>query len=155
MAKRQSWKGTYTPKNPEKYHGSHLPVFRSSWEYQVMRRLDEHPDCHLWMSEPVEIPYQNPLTGRWTVYVPDFLVQYVDKNNNTSVEMIEIKPLKEYAGFQGVDPKTGKKVRLTEADKLAQIVNAAKWTAAKMFCAKRGWTFRVITEQTLHAVKRR
>ena len=33
-----------------------------------------------WASESIKIPFQNPLTGRHTVYVPDFFIQYNNKN---------------------------------------------------------------------------
>ena len=45
-----------------------------------------------WASENVKIPYRNPLTGKITNYVPDFMIQYQDKNGKTLVELIEIKP---------------------------------------------------------------
>ena len=38
-----------------------------------------------------KIPYRH-LTGKITNYVPDFMVQYQDKNGKTLIELIEIKP---------------------------------------------------------------
>jgi hypothetical protein len=34
--------GQYTPKNPEKYIGKHIPRYRSGWELRVMMFLDEN-----------------------------------------------------------------------------------------------------------------
>ena len=149
--KKQTHKGTYVPKNPEKYIGTNTAniTYRSSWEYSVMTYFDHHPNVIAWSSECVSIPYRNPLTGRQTVYVPDFLVVY-EANGKKQAEMIEVKPAKEVPGLL----KEGAK-KLTKRDRLAQILNAAKWQAAAAFCAKRNIRFRVITEQDLFVFKRK
>ena len=50
------------------------------------------PNILKWASENVKIPYRHPFTGKITNYVPDFMVQYQDKNGKTLIELIEIKP---------------------------------------------------------------
>ena len=72
--------GRFEMKNKEKYVGTKLPMARSSWETVFMRMLDEHPGVAKWASEAIQIPYRNPLTGKPTIYVPDFFIQYADKN---------------------------------------------------------------------------
>ena len=81
------------------------------------------------------------------MYVPDFLIVYMDKNDQKHVEIVEIKPASEVPGY--------KAKRLSEATKLAQAINAAKWHAAAIYCAKRGWKFRVATEDDLFKFKRK
>jgi hypothetical protein len=152
---RKTHKGYFKPKNPEKLTSSKQITYRSSWELALMRVLDEHPNVKQWCSEGVQIPYKNPLTGRFTVYIPDFLVKYVDKDGNETVEMIEVKPAKEVPGYQKLSEKTGKPLKVSARDKAAQIVNAAKWQAAMAFCAKRNIKFRVATEDILFAYKRK
>ena len=71
--------GKYTLKNPQKYSGRKTPTYRSSWEFAFMRFCDEHPNVSQWASEAFKIPYRNPLTGKHTVYVPDFFIAYTDK----------------------------------------------------------------------------
>ena len=83
-------KGKFTPKNPEKYIGIKSPTYRSSWEFAFMNFCDSHPSIQKWASESIKIPYQNPLTRRVTVYVPDFFIQYLDKNNRLLSDVIEI-----------------------------------------------------------------
>ena len=83
--------GKYTLKNPQKYSGRKTPTYRSSWEFAFMRFCDEHPNVSQWASEAFKIPYRNPLTGKHTVYVPDFFIAYTDKNGKTLAELIEIK----------------------------------------------------------------
>lgn len=132
-------KGQFTPKYPQKYIGTIPITYRSSWELQFMTVLDNHPYVLQWGSESVKIPYVNPLTGRQTVYVPDFNIVYVDKNNRKHAELVEIKPMKE----------TVLEAAKTQKDKLKVAVNMAKWKAAYKWCAKHGMTFRVMTEEQL------
>lgn len=149
--KKQTHKGNYVPKNPEKYIGTNTAniTYRSSWEYSVMTYFDHHPNVIAWSSECVSIPYRNPLTGRQTVYVPDFLVVYEANGKKQAGDFL--------GGFHldhlGLLKEGAKK--LTKRDRLAQILNAAKWQAAAAFCAKRNIRFRVITEQDLFVFKRK
>ena len=84
--------GLYQPKNPEKYAGKKTPRYRSSWEWAFMRFCDNNPSIMQWASESIQIPYRNPLTGRNTIYVPDFFLVYQDKSGARKGELIEIKP---------------------------------------------------------------
>jgi len=129
--------GIYKIQNPEKYAGSRDPVYRSGWEFTFMKFCDNNPSIQNWASEPVRIPYRDPLTGKSTVYVPDFLITYVDKNLKKHVEMIEIKPAN-----QTILEKVGK-----SAFNQAQYVkNMAKWSAANSWCRNQGIKFRIINE---------
>ena len=85
--------GVYKVKNPEKYVGLGSPRYRSSWEISVMKMCDENPAIVQWASESVKIPYRDPLTGKQTVYVPDFLVVFVDNKNKKRAELWEVKPV--------------------------------------------------------------
>jgi len=64
--------GKYTIKNPSKYVGGRSPTYRSSWEFTFMKFCDEHQSIQQWASEAIKIPYKNPLSGKQTIYVPDF-----------------------------------------------------------------------------------
>ena len=79
----------FVPKNPQKIVGNARPFSRSSWELRIMSFLDSHPNVIQWGSECIRIPYVNPLTGKGTVYVPDFLIRYRDKNGNELTELVE------------------------------------------------------------------
>lgn len=130
-------KDQYKLKNPKKYVGTKVPVYRSSWEMTFMMFCDNNPAIQEWASECVKIPYRDPLTGKSTVYVPDFLVSYVDKNQKKHVELIEIKPLK-----QTMLEKVGK----NPYDQAQYVKNQAKWEAARAWCRERGIHLRVINE---------
>ena len=85
-------RGKYSLKNPEKYIGIKTPTYRSSWEHAFMRLCDEHPNVAKWASESIKIPYRHPITGKFTIYVPDFFIVYIDKDGKKHAELIEVKP---------------------------------------------------------------
>lgn len=130
--------GVYYPKNPEKLIGEY-PHYRSSWELAFLRVLDENPFVIKYAYEAVKIPYKNPLTERYTNYIPDFLVVWMDKSGKMNSEIIEIKPLKERL----LEKAKSKK------NQMAYYVNRAKWAAAVEYCSKNGLKFRVMSENDL------
>lgn len=133
----------FIPKNPNKLLGNPTPFYRSSWELTVMTLLDNHPNVIQWASESITIPYINPLTGKRSVYVPDFFVLYRDKNGKERAELIEVKPAKEAIAENAKSKR----------DKAALIVNTAKWAAALTYCKKSGINFRVLTEDQIYITK--
>lgn len=135
--------GNFTPTNPTKVIGNPTPVYRSSWELRMMSFLDQHPNVIQWGSECIRIPYTNPLTGKATIYVPDFLIRYADKNGTQRAELVEIKPKKE----------TTMEAAKSRRDKMFVILNTAKWTAALAFCAKHNIQFRVLNEDSIFQTK--
>jgi len=132
--------GIYKVKNLEKYVGKGQPRYRSSWELTFMKFCDNNPSIQQWASEPLQIPYRDPLTGKPTVYVPDFLIVYLDKNSKKHVEMIEIKP-----SNQMLREKVGK----NPYNQAQFVKNQAKWAAAGNFCKNQNIVFRVITEKDI------
>jgi hypothetical protein len=132
--------GVFTPKNPQKYVGLGKPRYRSGWEFTFMQFADNNDHVLQWASESVRIPYRNPLTGKQTIYVPDFLVVYQNKTGRQVAELIEIKPLKQ------TSLQEAGRSRQAQA---AAIVNQAKWEAAQNWCRRAGITFRVITENDI------
>lgn len=133
-------KDFYKIKNPQKYIGTKNPLYRSSWEMTFMMFCDNNPSIQEWASEPVRIPYRDPLTGKSTVYVPDFLISYIDKNQQKHVELIEIKP-KNQTFLENV----GK----DQYNQAQYIKNQAKWAAANQWCKKQGIKFRVISSSDI------
>ena len=138
--------GKFRLKFPEKYAGNRTPTYRSSWEYTFMKFCDEHPNVSQWASEAVKIPYRNPLTGKQTIYVPDFFIVYADKGGKQKVELIEVKPKN-----QSVRENLGR----SRTNQAHYIMNMAKWEAAKSWCKQKGIFFRVITEEDIFHQGRR
>ena len=115
-------------------------MYRSSWELAVMRMCDNNPSIVQWASEAIHVNYQNPLTGKSTIYVPDFFVVFIDANNQQHAEVWEIKPTKETTlEAAGRSPRA----------QAAAIVNAAKWQACNAWCKNQGLRFRVLTENEI------
>ena len=131
--------GVYTIKNPQKYVGKNSPRYRSGWEHAFMRFCDTNENVLQWASESINIPYRNPLTGKQTIYVPDFLVMYKDRGNQVKAELIEIKPKKQSV----IESKASAR------DRAAVAVNYAKWDAAMKWCKRQNLTFRVVTEDDI------
>jgi hypothetical protein len=126
----------YTIKNPEKYIGKKKPYYRSSWEFTFMNFCDNNPAVTHWASEAVQIPYRNPITGKNTIYVPDFVIVYVDAKQKQHTELIEIKPSKE------TTMESAKSIR----DKYMVAINMAKWAAADAWARANNMRFRIVTE---------
>jgi len=133
-------RGKFNMKHPEKYVGNKSPTYRSSWEHSFMNFCDINENVHKWASEAIQIPYRDPLTGRQTVYVPDFFIQYIDKFNKTHIELIEIKP-----ASQTILERVGK----NKYNQAQFVKNQAKWAAANIWCRQQGIKFRIINENDM------
>jgi len=131
--------GIYTVKNPGKYVGKGTPRYRSGWEMTFMMFLDSNDNIVQWASESISIPYRNPITGKQSMYVPDFLVTYRGRDNTTRAELIEIKPKKQSL----IESK------MSDRDRAIVAVNYAKWDAATKWARRNGLTFRVINEDQI------
>ena len=140
MARGKWANGLYEMANPEKYAGIKKPRYRSGWEHAFMRFCDNHPSVINWASESIQIPYRNPLTGKQTIYVPDFFISYADKSTKKRVELIEVKPAN-----QAMRERLGK----SKHNQAHYVVNQAKWEAARAWCKQKGIIFRIVTEDDI------
>jgi len=105
-----------------------------------MTFCDQDPRIMKWASEAIKIPYKDPFTGRQTIYVPDFFIQYADKTGKLQVELIEVKP-----ASQTLLEKAGK----NRNNQLQWAKNQFKWRAAQSWCSRQGIKFRVLNENDL------
>ena len=136
-----AYSGRYTVKNTDKYEGDPARViFRSLWERQVFKFLDENESIIKWSSEEVIIPYRCKTDNRVHRYFVD--VKAVMANGETY--LIEIKPSKETK-----KPKTRRKSKKYLKEVMTYIKNQSKWDAAIEYAKDRGWHFEVWTEETL------
>jgi hypothetical protein len=132
--------GKFEMKNPDKYIGKKVPLARSSWEFVFMRMLDEHQGVEKWASESIQIPYRDPLTGKYTIYVPDFFIVYNDKGGKKHAEVVEVKP-----SNHTFLEKVGK----SRYNQEQYVKNLAKWEAANAWCKQQGIRFRVVNEDDI------
>jgi hypothetical protein len=105
-----------------------------------MQMFDANPNITNWASESLKIPYQNPFTGKYTVYIPDFVVTYVDANGKKKAEIIEVKPAHE----------TFLEQAKSQRSKMAVALNTFKWAAANVFAKAHGMTFRIMNENHIY-----
>jgi len=139
-----SYKGWFTPRNPQKYKGDATNiVYRSSWELRVMKYLDENSAVVWWASEELFIPYKSPVDQKVHRYFPDFIAKIRQANKEITM-VIEVKPFKQ----------TQKPIQKRRTQKFLQevatyAINQEKWRAADLFCKEHGWQFKIITEKEL------
>ena len=132
--------GRFEMKNPSKYVGTKTPLARSSWEFVFMRMLDEHPGVETWASESIKIPYRDPFTGKYSIYVPDFFVVYNEKGGKKRAEVIEVKPKN-----QTMRESVGK----NRFNQEQYVKNMAKWEAASAWCKQKRVRFRIVNEEDI------
>lgn len=132
--------GVYNITNIKKYKSNNPPIYRSSWERDVMISLDMNPAVIEWSSEPFSIPYVCPIDGKQRQYFPDFYVLYIGADKKQHAQILEIKPYKQCF----METARSKK------DKIVVQVNQAKWVYALDFCKKNGLEFKLITEKDLY-----
>ena len=139
-------KGFFTPRHPEKYVGDlNKIVYRSSWELDFMKFLDNNIRVIKWGSETIPIPYVKPTTGRVHKYYPDFYVEYYNSKGGIVQDIVEVKPESQIR--KPTVKGKSKKTQLHEA--LTWSINMAKWRSAKLFCDKYGFNWRVMSEKEI------
>lgn len=138
----KTYKGKYRVKNIKKYEGDPTKcIFRSLWERQAFRWLDEHPKVIKWSSEEVIVPYKCKTDGKMHRYYTDLKIKMADGKTY----LIEIKP-----EAQTKEPKVrSRKTKKYINEVLTYVKNQSKWEAAQEYCENRGWIFQVWTESTL------
>jgi hypothetical protein len=140
-----SYKGWFTPQNPNKYKGNaERIVYRSSWELRVMKNFDRNPSVIWWASEEMFVKYVSPIDKRVHRYFPDFVVRIKKKDGKEATMMLEVKPEK-----QTKPPKQSRKTRRMLAEVATYAINQEKWKAAELFCLEHGWQFKILTEKEL------
>jgi hypothetical protein len=139
--------GRFRPQNPKKYGGDPTNiVYRSSYELKFMQYCDLTESVISYQSEEFWIPYRSPLDGKTHRYFPDFFLKYKDKDGKMRNLVVEIKPAKELK-MPDTNPK--KRTKSWAYSVKMWAINQAKWSAAKEYCADRGWEFRIFTELEL------
>lgn len=136
------YSGRYRVKNLSKYEGNPSKVqYRSLWERQVMRWLDDNPSVIGWNSEEVVIGYKCKTDNRLHRYFVDMFIRMKDGK----CYLVEIKPKR-----QTVPPKQPqRKSKKYLKEVLTYGKNISKWEAAQAYAAKRGMIFQIWTEDTI------
>jgi len=142
--------GYFKPSNPDKYIGNvNAIIFRSGWEFKFLRWLDASPTIIAYASEPVGIPYFNPLDKRGHIYYVDFYIVTKDNTGKEQKFLIEVKPGKYTEPPKAPQRMTDKSTAAYVYSAKQYVINQAKFAAAKEFAAARGLKFGIITENFL------
>jgi hypothetical protein len=147
---REYKQGFFKPMFPKKYRGDPTNiVYRSGWEKQVMKNLDENSSIVAWSSEEIVIPYRSPVDGRLHRYFVDFYVEAMLPDGSIKTMLLEVKPK-----AQTLEPKVPKRrTKRFISEVMTYGVNQAKWKAAREYCEFKGWEFQIITETELFGKK--
>jgi hypothetical protein len=142
----KTYKGKFSPKNPQKYKGDPTNiVYRSLWELKVMKYLDGNSNILEWSSEELAIPYVCPTDNRWHRYFPDFIVKARKPDGSIQTMILEVKPK-----AQTIEPKVqNRRTRKYLTEVMTWGKNSSKWRAATEYCEERKWLFKLITEDNL------
>ena len=134
--------------------GSGDPIFRSGWERRVMYYLDNNKNVIKWHSENIVIPYMW-VDGKTHRYYTDFYVEVRNRDGGVDHLVLEVKPKDQtptHPDFKMPKPprkKTTKSMKNYQDRLIALRRNQAKWESAERFCQKKGWKFKVITEDDI------
>jgi hypothetical protein len=142
--------GYYKPIHPEKYIGRlDQIIFRSSWEFRFLKWCDLNPQIIQYASEPIPIPFFNPLDKRVHRYYVDFYVKLIRQDGKESEYLLEVKPNKYIVPPKAPERMTDKQTANYVWAAKQFIVNQAKFEAAKSFAEQKGVKFGIITENFL------
>ena len=142
--------GKYVPKNPQKYLGDiHNIIYRSSWELRFSTYCDVNDNIIKWSSEPLKIPYWNPIDKKEHIYNPDYYVKTKKLDGTEEDWIIEIKPAAQYKK----DKKPVLEGRLTDKrinshnQRMEEwIINRAKYDSAMRYAKANNYKFGVVDE---------
>lgn len=142
---KNSYKGLFKPRNPQKYRGNaNNIVYRSSWELRCMKWFDAQENIIWWSSEELVIPYYSPVDDRMHRYFPDFVIRVKKKDGTFMTYVVEVKP-----EHQTKVPTQKRRTKKYLQEAATYVVNQSKWKAADKFCQENGWQFQILTEKEL------
>lgn len=142
--------GLYSPKNPDKYIGDiNKIVCRSSWEFRFCKYCDTNDLIIKWSSEPIKIPYYNPLDKKNHNYFVDFYIMIEKENGEKQEWILEVKPESQFKKpvFEGTS--TLNKLKSYNQKMQVWITNQAKFKSAKTWAEIRGYKFGIVDENFL------
>ena len=138
-----AYSGNYKVKKPKKYEGDFRKVkYRSLWERQTFKWLENNDAVIGWNSEEVVVPYRCKTDGKVHRYFVDLFVRMKDGK----VFLIEIKPKK-----QTQPPKERRRTKRYLTEVMTYAKNQSKWEAATAYANKYGMVFQIWHEDTLRS----
>ena len=141
--------GYYDPVYPDKYKTNKKQIiYRSSWEYKLMKWLDLTQEVIEWASEPVSIKYFYTLDERIHTYYPDFYFAYRKPDGRIIKYIVEVKPTQQLERPNPPKRKTPNTVKNYNYLMECFVKNSCKRIAAKKWCEENGYHFVYVTEKS-------
>ena len=129
--------GYYRLKNPSKYIGKEIPIYRSGIELKFFNWLDNNDNVLEWVSEGIVIPYKDNIKKCWRKYYTDAYVK-IKEGDTIKQYIVEIKDIKE---TQKPNPKSKKKKSVLLFEQCRYETNKCKFYYASEFCKKNNMEF--------------
>ena len=142
--------GQFIPRFPNKYTGRYPIIVRSSWERMMCQWLDCNNEVTKWSSEGHVIHYYDPIQQKRRRYFPDFFAVILNKRKEPVKYIIEVKPKRETKPPVKTRGQSKKTQLYQEA---TWVTNQAKFDAAKQYCNKLGYRFKLLTENEMFGRK--
>lgn len=144
--KYNSVHGTFYPLNADKYQGDANPKFKSRLEQKMMAFCDKNPLVLKWSYERVIIPYidKSRHNTKHNYYIDGKIT--MKTKTGTKTFLVEVKSKRET-----VPPKKSSRKKPENYKKEVEtwVRNRCKWEAATIAARKRGWEFKILTEDDL------
>lgn len=145
-SEQKTRQGAFHPNNPDKYVGNLCQIYyRSGWEFEFYKWLDDSPNVVRWSSESVQVPYINPLDKKQHRYFIDVYME-VMMGGEKIKWLIEIKPHKYTVFPKQPKKKTQSAMKNYVIDYNKTLVNIAKFKAAKYYSEQLGALFGVVSK---------
>ena len=146
-----SKKGVYELDHPNKYVGPLTEggvLYRSSWEARVFYYMDHNSKVIEWSSEGLIIPYVFKMDGKVHKYYPDILAK-IETSSGVRTFILEIKPEKQTKEPNKPKNRSLDRKKRYESELYTYSKNLDKWEAAKTYCEKHEYEFKLITEKDI------
>lgn len=127
--------------NAKKYTGPLPIIYRSSYEFRFIQKLELNPNVEKWSSENIQIPYflmERQPNGKFKQVKHTYNVDYTVWLKNGSKYVIEVKPL-------AFVPLNESQIKRNPV----MYKNYMKWKYATEWCKQNGFQFKVVTEREL------
>lgn len=128
--------GDFSVYSPKKYIGTFPIVYRSSYEFEFMRKLEMNATVASWNSENIIIPYKMKEGDK--IVTKNYYMDFYVLSKTGKKYIVEVKP-------ETKTPKT--KAEIFRNDE--NYMNACKWKAALNWAKKNGYIFRIVGESQL------
>ena len=137
--------GYYSCRNPQKYVGDLSSiVYRSSWEFKFLKWCDTTASVLKFSSEPMCIPYLDPVDKRVHNYYVDFWAEMIGSDGNIGRWLIEIKPERHVVMPPEPKCQTAKAIG-NHIEQVKRVMkNLAKFQAARNYARMQNMKFAVL-----------